>query len=77
VLSADQLAALQRELTELDCCKLEGKRVYAYADEPRVTLSIRMSGLDCEVQMWADEWNERAPAKACRDAVQRFVQPED
>ena len=75
VLTADQLDALQRDLDDRRCCRLKSKRVYPYDDEPRVTLSIRWNELDCEIAMWAEEWTERADAKACRDAVQRFVPP--
>jgi hypothetical protein len=34
-----------------------------------------MHDLDCEVQMWAEEWNERPDARTCRDAVQRVASP--
>lgn len=75
VLTPEELGALQRDLETGRCCALKAKRVYPYADEPRVTLSIRWGDLDCEVAMWAEEWTERADAKACHDAVQRFVPP--
>jgi hypothetical protein len=71
VLSSEQLTALEQELRTHDCCKLDSKRVYPYADEPRVTLSIRWNDLDCSVELWADEWTERADAKACHDAMLR------
>jgi hypothetical protein len=71
VLSPSELAALEKELRAHDCCALDSKRVYPYADEPRVTLSIKWNELDCAVELWADEWTERADAKACNDAMLR------
>ena len=71
VLSSTELAALAQELRTHDCCALDSKRVYPYADEPRVTLSIKWNDLDCHVELWADEWTERADAKACHDAMLR------
>jgi hypothetical protein len=76
VLSSDELTTLRTALGEQACCRVKSRRVYAYAEEPRVTLSIRWGGLDCAIELWEKEWEELPRARRCAEAVRSVIAPD-
>jgi len=79
-----ELRQLEEELAAAGCCGLESAREQGQMDETRPSLSLRLGGLDCTVELWSREWQEVPQAQAClkpilalRDRTMGAAEPPD
>jgi len=68
-----ELEALRQLLLQNNLCSLHPKRSTAALDEPRLTLSVRLKGLDCSVELFDGEWRESPRADRSMKAVEALA----
>lgn len=70
IVTREELEKLAALLDDKGFCSLVSTRSKGVPDEARPSVSVRMSGLDCEVQMWDNEFSDDAEAKAALAAIE-------
>ena len=69
----DELKALAVVLRRNRFCSLESKRLEGVPDEARPSISVRIEEIDCEVELWDNEFHDDPQALACLRAVEALA----